>query len=463
MMKLKLTISSALISALLVFFVGCTEDSSSTVTEPPISSTVTFKDVQAFLQRPSQVQFTFRISDSRNHAVVINRGPLTAPFRIFEDGVEIDYSETSYFVHPAASLEMDMVVLLDFTNSMATWKEGNETGIDLEVNWARELIDQLASTHRMAIMEYHDRNIDAGLIAPFSSDKMMLRAALDGFIAMPLDHGSSRVWDALYSAVEIFAGGDGANKERAVFFITDGRETSSNKSPSDVIAYAKQRQTSIFIIGAGSVSNETALTDIAGQTGGEYYPAGSIDSFRQKLQQITRDLGGQYKLSYTTLKRVGTYVVRVQFQYEGLRGQFDSSLNLGSVYGDDRVGVITFDSPTVIAGHLRMVVRAQHVPRNIDRFRFRLETTKTCIVTLIPADGGGLCSGWSINGPDSLRYFELASPAPLEFGDFGPLFHLDITPVTEITLSIPFELDTTIYSGGKTFTYPKSINYTAPD
>ena len=459
-MRFKLIISSALIFALLGIFVGCTEDSN-TVTEPPASSTVTFKDVQAFLQKPSQVQFTFRMSDSRNHAVVIDQGPLTAPFRIFEDGVEIDYSETSYFVHPAASLEMDMVVLLDFTNSMATWKEGDETGIDLEVNWARELIDQLAPTHRMAIMEYHDRNIDAGIIAPFSADKGALTAALDAFVAQPLDHGSSRVWDALYSAVDIFGGG--VNKERTIFFITDGRETSSDKSPSDVIAYAKQGQTSIFIIGAGSVSNETALADIAGQTGGEYYPAGSIDSFRQRLQQITRDLGGQYKLSYITLKREGSHDVRVQFEYDGLTGQFDTLLDLGSIYGDDRVGVITFDSPTVTLGHLRMVVRAQHVPRNIDRFRFKIETTKTCGVSLIPADGGGLCDGWSISGPDSLGYFEIASATPLKFGDFGPLFNIDISPVTEITLSIPFELDTTIYSEDKTFTYPESINYTAPD
>lgn len=462
-MRLKIIISSALFLALLGSFVACTEDSNPVVEPPVVSSTVTFKDVQTFLQKPSQVQFTFRMSDNRKHAVVIDQGPLTAPFRIFEDGVELDYSETSYFVHPAASLEMDIVVLLDFTNSMASWKEGEETGIDLEVNWARELIDQLASTHRMAIMEYHDRNIDAGIIAPFSADKVALTAALDAFVALPLDHGSSRVWDALYSAVDIFGGSDRGNKERAIFFITDGRETSSDRSPSDVIARAKQGRVSVFTIGAGSVSNEMALTDISGQTGGEYYPAGSIDLFRQRLQQITRDLGGQYKLSYTTLKRIGTHNVRVQFEYSGLRGQFETSLDLGSIYGDDRVGVITFDSPTVAASHLRMVVRAQHLPRNIDRFRFRFDTPKTCNVSLIAAADGGLCDGWNLSGPDSFGYFELASVTPLKFGDFGPLFNIDISPVTEITLSIPFELDTSIYSEGKTFTYPESINYTAPD
>ena len=271
-----------------------------------------------------------------------------------------------------------MVVLLDFTNSMATWQEGGKSGINLEVDWARELINQLASTHRMALMEYHDRNIDAGVIAPFSNDKAALSAALDQFLAQPIDHGSSRVWDALYSAVEMFDRSGSTNKERTIFFITDGKETSSEKSPSEVIALAKQWQASIFIIGTGSVANETALTQIAGQTGGEYYPAGNIESFRQKLEQIPRDLGGQYKLSYITLKRSGTYDVQVKFSYSGLSGQFDTSLDLGSIYGDDRVGVITFDSPTLTTSGLHVIVRAQHIPRNISRFRFRLDTPKTC-------------------------------------------------------------------------------------
>lgn len=461
-MKNQLIIFIALIPALLGFFAGCSEDSG-TIVEPPASPTVKFKDVQTFLQVPSQVQFTFRISDSRNHAVVIENGPLTAPFRIFEDDAEIDYSETSYFVHPATSLELDMVVLLDFTNSMASWKDGDKSGIDLEVEWVRDLIDQLAPTHRMAIMEYHDRNLDAGIIAHFSADKTLLREALDAFVAMPIDHGSSRVWDALHSAATVFEGDLTTNKERTVLFITDGKETSSDHTPVQVVAAAQERQASIFIIGTGSVSNETTLTEIADNTGGEYYPASNIETFRQRLQQITRDLGGQYKLSYITLKRAGTHNVKVQFAYEELSGQFDTTLDLGIIYGDDRVGVLTFDSPAVVSGQLRVVVRAQHVPRNINRLRFRLDTQKTWEVQLVSVSGGGLCDGWSYTAADSSGFVELYSDTPLAFGDFGPLFQLNIFPITEITISIPFEIDTSIYSEGKTFNYPPTIEYTAPD
>lgn len=440
---------------------GCTE-SSDKVTSTPSTSTVRFKDMQAFLERPSQVQFTFRVSDGQNHAVLIDQSELPTPFRIYEDNQEIDYSETSYFVHPSTSLELDMVLLLDFTNSMASWQEGGKTGIGLEVDWAKELIDQLAATHRMAIMEYHDRNLDAGVVAPFNSDKTALNAALDGFVARNIDHGSSRVWDALYSAVEVFDVDPKSDKQRTVFFITDGRETSSDKTPADIVTAAKQKQVNVFIIGAGNVTNETSLQTIASQTVGEYYPAGDIESFRSKLQQITRDLGGQYKLSYITLKRSGNHDVKVQLLYGAMHGSFDTTLDLGSIYGDDRVGMITFDSPTMLSNKLSVVARAQHVPRNINRFRFKLDTTKPYTVTLPQAVDGGLCEGWAVDVPDIEGYLDVSATVPLKFGDFGPLFQITVDDVTETAITILFTLDTSIYSDGKTFTYPANIIYRAP-
>ena len=103
----------------LIFVSGCTEQGGNT-TPTPTGTSIRFKDIQAFLQKPSQVQFSFRVSDNLNHAIVVNPASLPTPFRIFEDNQEIDYTETSYFVHPATSLELDMVILLDLTNSMAT-------------------------------------------------------------------------------------------------------------------------------------------------------------------------------------------------------------------------------------------------------------------------------------------------------------------------------------------------------
>jgi hypothetical protein len=241
-------------------------------------------------------------------------------------------------------------------------------------------------------------------------------------------------------------------------FITDGKETSSNRVPADIINEARLWHASIFLIGTGYVANEQTLTTIATQSGGEYYPATDIAAFETKLQQIKQDLGGQYKLSYITLRRTGNYDVKVQLDYNGLTGWFDTTLDLGSVYGDDRIGVLTFDEPTLAAGQLGVVVRAQHLPRNIDHIRFKIDTDKNFSVSLVASSEGGLCEGWTVvKGADG--YVDITSTTPLQFGDFGPLFKIVIDQVVESSLDLPFTLDTSIYTGGKSFTYPHDITY----
>ncbi|MFH2054994.1 MAG: VWA domain-containing protein, partial [bacterium] len=381
------------LTALSIFCFGCTEDTGNKADPtPPVSSgTVSFKNVQAALQSPSQVQFTFRVTDAANHAVAVADGDLQSSFRIFEDGEEIDYTETSYFVSNAANLEMDLVLLLDFTNSMASWEQDSLTAIDLMVEWAHDLIDSLATGHRLAIMEYHDRNLEAGIIAPFSSNHSLLHESLDDFVASNFDHGSSRNWDALAAAIDLFEGDIEDGRRRLVVAITDGRETSSELTPADVRTAAGDWQASVFIIGTGETANETTLRNVCEQTGGEYYPAASIASFQSELEQIRKDLGGQYRLSYVTLRTSGTYKVRVEMDYGSYSGAFEQLLDLGSIFGDDRVGRIVLSEPERRAGIVTALFRAQHVPRNIDRFRFRLDADKPFTIHLPAAADGGLC------------------------------------------------------------------------
>ncbi|MCK4857657.1 MAG: VWA domain-containing protein [candidate division Zixibacteria bacterium] len=458
-MPARILTAFVLLSLAAMLWCGCTEEGEpDIIINPPADeSSAQFKNVQAALQPPSQVQFTFRITDAENHAVIIEPAQLDSSFRIFENDEEIDYSETSYFVSTAASLQLDMVVLLDFTNSMVTWEQEGISAVDLMVDWTRELIDQLALGHRMAIMEYHDRNVDAALISPFSADQQSLNDALDEFLNQDIDHGSSRSWDALYSAVQLFEGDVDDNRQRLVIFITDGKETSSEINPSEIISVAQEWCAGIFAIGVGDVANEATLQAVAEQTEGSYYQAADIATFTEKLEEIKRDLGGQYRLSYISLRSFGSYNVRVEFEYLQYHSSFEQELDLGSVYGDDRVGVITFDNPVVVNQHLKLVVRAQHVPRNISRFRFKLDVGKPYAISLPEAAAGGLCGGWELSGADINGWHEVSSPEPLPFGAFGVLWQIDIANIVEEDIYFEYTLDTTIYSGGKTFDYPHYI------
>ncbi len=440
---------------------GCSEESVDLGPGPgpaPTSKEVQFKDVETNLRVPSQVQFSFRLTDANNHALNLPPGDLSKPFAIFENGEEIDYTETSYFVHPAASLEMDLLILLDFTNSMASWSQDSLSAIGLEVEWAHDIIDGLAESHRMALMEYHDRNVSAGLISDFVSSRSALHQALDQFVAQPLDYGSSSIWDAIYEAVMQFSADEVSDKQRTLVVLTDGRETSSIKTPQSIITLATERKVNIFIIGTGFVENQPQLTSITEQTQGEYYPAADIGAFRQELAQVRSDLGGHYKLSYITLRSEGTYDVTIKLDYSGWTGAITRTLDLGSVYGDDRIGVLSFDAPIIQNQQFEVLLRAQHIPRNINRMRFKLDTDKSITLTEISADEGGLLDGWTQSGPDQDGFYDFSSTTPLEFGDFGPLLRITIGSVTSAsTLQIPFEMDQSIYTGGKGFTYPGAI------
>ena len=89
-------------------------------------------------------------------------------------------------------------------------------------------------------------------------------------------------------------------------------------------------------------------------------------------------------------------------------------------------------------------------PRNIDRIRFRAQTSKPLGVELVPGSNGGLLEGWRLSGPDVDGWHEVASGMPLEFGSPGLLAKLTFSSITEGGIEIPIEFDNSIYTGGKT-------------
>lgn len=464
-MPRRVTSISLLPVLLMVLMLGCSESSDREISlnPPSSSSSVNFKNVQTSLQVPSRVDFTFRLTDSQNHAVLIDPLELQSSFSILEDGADIDYSETSFFVRGAASLELDMVLLLDFTRSMVSWSDDSTNAVELMVGWVQELIDQMATGHRMAIMEYHDRNSDANVIVPFTGSQSELTQGLDDFLAVSIDNGSSRSWDALESAVDLFDADTSSSKQKLVLFITDGKETSSEITPGEVVISAKGKEVGVFIIAVGDVENQGSLESVAEQTQGELYLANDLPAFDDKLAQIKRDLGGQYRLSYITLKRTGMHKVTVQLDYQQYQGSFERSLDLGSIFGDDRIGLLTFSGPIREVSSLVLTVWAEHVPRNIDRFRFRLDTGKEVLITLPAAEDGGLCDGWFVDYSEFDNWIEIHSATPLSFGAFGSLWQMEIRDLIESEIYFEFELDTTIYDGGKTFDYPGYIVVGDPD
>jgi hypothetical protein len=420
---------------------------------------MSFRRVQSVLQKPSHVSFIFSLRDAAGHAVLIDPAELEASTRIWENDVEIDYTETNFFIHAAENLRLDVALVLDFTNSMKSWNDGQRTAIDVMVQGAKDIIDQVSGSHRVAALEYHDREVEPSVLYDFSTDKAAVKSAIDQFGNSGFDYGSTRCWDGVYDALELFQATADPDNVRVVIFLTDGNDTSSDHSPADCIGAAQTKGVQLYVIGCGSVYDEANLQNMASSTDGLYYRAADLSSLQQHLAQVIRDLGGQYKASYVTLKPAssGTFAVKLKVEHEGLSAEHTENLDLGAIYGDTRVGIIDFDESEIQNAKADVFVRAEHVPRNITAFRFKLETNKPWAPSVVAKADGGLCEGWTFSGPDAQGYYLLSGQDSIPFGDFGVLWKMAFSGINESELVIPFTLDNTIYPNDKSFTYPAHV------
>ena len=430
-----------------------------TPTPAPLTD-IKFAGVSTSTNVPSQVQIVFALRDQDDHAVVLPAETIESGISVLERGTgtdgweEIDYSETSFFVHTAENIDLEVVFVLDFTNSMyeARLPDGR-TGIDAMLDAFDAALSVLPSAHRVGVVEFHDRNVDPSVLSPLTTDRASIRSNIARFANSGFDHGSSRVWDGVARGMSLFSS-VGANPRavRALVFLSDGRDTSSLNPRDSLAGIAADRRVQLYAMGVGDVFQSNSLRSISSQTGGTYYAAQNVSRLQTQLQLLVNDLRGQYQLTYITLRRTGEYHARVQLRHRGLSadttvGPFD----VATFFGPDNQGVVSTDPPTLdrAAGTANVFVRALHMPRNIDRIRFSPGTSKPVSVELVRAEDGGILDGWNLSGPDGAGYYEASSTTPIEFGDSGLLFKLRYSNITERGLRLPILFDDSVYSGGK--------------
>ena len=349
--------------------------------------------------------------------------------------------------------------MLDFTNSMAQAAlPDGRSGIDAMLSAFESAVLTLPGAHRIGVVEFHDRNVEPSVLSRPTIDRSAVLASVRQFAQSGFDHGSSRVWDSLAAASDLFSREAGV--VRALVFLSDGRDTSSLNNREQAAAYARERKVQLYALGVGDVYEEDELRAAALETEGSYYRAQQFAGLEDQLETIVGDLRGQYKISYITLRRAGWYQARVSVTLRSAEGNFHTeTFDVAQFFGPDNRGVVQFDPASVdrASGQATLFMRALHVPRNIGRIRFRLETSKPVAVELVSGEDGGLLDGWSLSGPDADGFFEVSSGEPIEFGNFGPLFRLTLSGITDDRLHIPVAFDDAIYTGGKGFSHPSRI------
>lgn len=432
-----------------------------TPTPVPIEE-VNFTGLVTATNTPSQAQVVFSLRDQDGHAIVRPAEQVERAIQVYERGPgtddsweEIDYTETSFFLHTAENIDLEVVFVLDFTNSMSSARlRGGESGVDAMLSAFEAALAVLPSAHRIGVVEFHDRNVRPSVLSRLTTDRQAIRDSVTDFLENGFDSGSSRVWDSVVTGSNLFSSRDqNPRAVRALVFLSDGRDTSSVSTREQAAQYARARGVQLYALGVGDVYQESELRSIAHSTDGAYYSAHDLELVQEQLQLLVNDLRGQYQLTYITLRRIGEYRIGISAELAGVRGWTEvGPFDVARFYGADNQGVVTFDTPSLDRAGQRATIfmRAQHIPRNIDRIRFRVSTDKPLHVELVSSSDGGLLEGWSLSGPGPDGWYEIASPTPLEFGSLGLLARLTFSNVTEEGLEIPVEFDNSIYTGGKT-------------
>lgn len=430
---------------------------------PSAVTALNFTGVRVLLSEPSQVQAIFSLRDQDGNPAVLPASDLQRATRIFERGdgeeewEELDYTETNFFVHSAERFALEVVFVLDFTRSMTTWQLPDGTaGSTLMRHALERALDRLAVAHRVGVVAFHDRNAEPVILAFPTTDRDSIRAEVMQFAESGFDSGSSRLWDAVARGLDLFDVREDLPSDvtRALVFLSDGRDTSSLHARDEVVQLAQERGAQLYPLGLGDVYRESELRALATATNGAYYAVAELAQLEAQFNALVNDFAGQYKLSYTTLRRSGAYAVRIQTELNGISGVFTSeALPFGDIYSADTVGRIAVDPPTVDVDERTATtfVRALHVPRNIQQFRFTLPIDHPATVTLVAAAEGGLLDGWELAPRDSVGYWSASGPAPLPFGNFGLLFKVVVSDVPADDIAIPIIFDNSGYTGNKQF------------
>ena len=271
----------------------------------PTEPTVTLLELET--RTPYVVRFYLFLEDADGDAVT--EGVAAEHFRVYENGVRVDVTETSMFVNSVPDLPLNLVLVLDYSSSMAS-----VDAIAPMILAAGQFVqgDYFSGTHSIGVVESHDRTGEGD---GFSTVVDLTRADQTGKDAIvrglpaedALEPGMSRIWDAVALAIEMLAEEERQPGEvRAVVFLTDGRDTTSTETPTTLTAAALDAEVNLYPIGFGNVADsEATLRALADDTAGGYFPAANGGALTSTFSDIANELLGKWSLTYITPQNSG--------------------------------------------------------------------------------------------------------------------------------------------------------------
>ena len=203
-------------------------------------------------------------------------------FEVTENGVP----QTLDLVTPE-SVPVTLLLLVDNSQSMAR-------RIDFVQRAAGRLAGSLRPMDRLIVAPFTSRI--QSVTGP-TADSATVTAAIDAMRA----GGGTSIFDALGDGVRLL---DGVEGRRAIVLLTDGYDENSTTDVTAALQAASGAHVTVYVVGIGGVAGislkgETALREVAEQTGGRVFFPPREPDLLPVSDAVASDAHSRYLLSYT--------------------------------------------------------------------------------------------------------------------------------------------------------------------
>ena len=225
-------------------------------------------------------------------------------FQVLEDGVPreiVDFRSTD-------QAPISIALLLDTSGSM---RNANQKQASLVVS---SLLTAMGQADEAALFTF-DKNLRQD--TPFTNEDAVIQAAL----AKTVMWGQTSLYDAIGDTAKKLS--EQQSQRRAVLVITDGVDTSSARTPSDVSGLASSVDVPVYVVAVAAKrrwfgGGNSALTDLARWTGGDQVNAATPEQLQKAVETLVSEMRQQYFLAIDSSTTAGWHRIEIKSRKRGL-------------------------------------------------------------------------------------------------------------------------------------------------
>ena len=247
------------------------------------------------------VPVTAVVRDSGGRLV---RGLTREDFQVLEDGVPtaiVDFRSTE-------QAPISIALLLDTSSSM---RDANEKQAGAVIS---AMLAAMSGSDEAALFTF-DKTLRQD--TPFTRDDQVIQAALSKTVMW----GQTSLYDAIADTAKRLS--EQPSQRRAVVVFTDGQDTSSTRSPSDVSGLASSVDVPVYVVAVAPKrrffgGGNSQLTNLARMTGGEQVQASNQEQLTAALETLLGEMRQQYFLAIDASTKPGWHKLEVKTKKRGL-------------------------------------------------------------------------------------------------------------------------------------------------